>query len=179
MDDGLVTHYMGCTGVSAINWLRHGNEYNEKSEFFYNYKFSFFCERESFTLVALSLASVYLVVLFSTCGTRFKLQSEMLLSSSLSFSMCPWNSPLSQSADTFDSSPVFPLGFPPSVWASASQQPVGQENYNRDEGAEGEDWNWSKRINIIKWRVKKVRLDENIQIFIFIFCFPNKNMQRF
>ena len=79
MDDGLVTHYMGCTGVSAINWLRHGNEYNEKSEFFYNYKFSFFCERESFTLVALSLASVYLVVLFSTWGTRFKLQSERLL----------------------------------------------------------------------------------------------------
>ena len=100
------------------------------------------------------------------------LNSNQKGSSSLSLSMCRWNSPLSQSADTFDSSPVFPLGFPLSVWASASQQPVGQENYNTDEGAEGEDWNWSKRINIIKWRVKKVRLDENIKIFIFIFCFP-------
>ena len=167
MDEGLVTHYMGCllsTGCAmAMNIMRR---------VFLQLKIQFFCERESFTLVALSLASVYLVVLFSTWGTRFKLQSERLLSSSLSLSMCRWNSPLSQSADTFDSSPVFPLGFPLSVWASASQQPVGQENYNTDEGAEGEDWNWSKRINIIKWRVKKVRLDENIKIFIFIFCFP-------
>ena len=127
-------------GVSAINWLRHGNEYNEKSEFFYNYKFSFFCERESFTLVALSLASVYLVVLFSTWGTRFKLQSERLLSSSLSLSMCRWNSPLSQSADTFDSSPVFPLGSPLSVWASASQQPVTWENVKEEEREERERW---------------------------------------
>ena len=32
--------------------------------------------------------------------------------------------PLSQLVDTFDSSQVFPSGFPPSVSASASQQPV-------------------------------------------------------
>ena len=176
MDDGLVTHYMGCTGVSAINWLRHGNEYNEKS---------FSTTKNSVSFVSVNLspwlpwASHLCTWSSSSAPGEQGLNSNQKGSSSLSLSMCRWNSPLSQSADTFDSSPVFPLGFPLSVWASASQQPVGQENYNRDEGADGEDWNWSKRINIIKWRVKKVRLDENIKIFIFISCFPNKNMQRF
>ena len=147
----------------SMAWTSHQDEDDETVFLHLNtVQFSSFSTKwsieDDFTLVAFSLASVYLVVLFSTCTcTVFKLQLVLCSSFTQSINHPPINQsikainrsilPLSQLVDTFDSSRVFPLGFPPSVSASASQQPARWEKYRtRGEGTwEGRDWTGTKQ----------------------------------